>query len=232
MSEMIERSDLVVERISRSGQDISFARAAWVSTYGEDADEQNEDRVKGLIGFLMRNQHASPFEHASITYRIHVPKFVAVQWMRHRTQSYNEESARYSVIQDEVYVPDVTSRPMLQVGSPGEYKYVPLVEGEYWPGDMGLKLYIRSVETAFWTYHQLLELGWAKEIARGVLPECRYTTFYATANFRNWLNFLVLRNDEHAQWEIRQCAVEIEADMWSMFPVAMEMWTDAGRPKL
>ena len=122
------RSDMDVELVDSMGSDLSVAQAAWVSTQGaavEDFAAGNTERAEGLIRFLMRGRHGTPFEHNSLTFLVRAPIFVWREHHRHRIGfSYNEESGRYSQLKPEFYVP-ADDRGMKQVGKPGAYKYVP-----------------------------------------------------------------------------------------------------------
>src|SRR6478735_3969861 len=103
-----------VELIKQNSTDIDVARAAWVSNYGEDAREKDGDKIYGLLKFLYRNKHLSPFEHGSFTFFIDTPIFVAREFMRHRTFSYNETSGRYKELKPRFYLVD-SERPLTQV---------------------------------------------------------------------------------------------------------------------
>jgi len=174
----------------------------------------------------MKNKHASPFEHCQVSLLITAPIFVAREWHRHRTQSYNEVSGRYTVLQPRFYAPDY-DRPLIQTGKPGAYRFE-------LPEDDAILLKLWSefrftCQTAWDTYQDLMEKGVAKEVARMVLPVNIYTGWYATANLRNWINFLALRAEEQAMFEIRQLAFQVEAVLQAHFPVTMETWVKNGR---
>jgi thymidylate synthase (FAD) len=188
-----------------NGARISFARH---KTEMEDSDA-------GLIRFLMRERHGTPFEHNSFRFHIRAPIFVAREWFRHRVGSFNEFSMRYAKATDDFYVPepdDVRS----QVGKPGAYSFEPVepAVAETTREEM------RAVyEAAFSAYERLVELGVARELARSVLPVGAYTEFYWTVNARALMNFLSLRNSETAQREIRRYAEACEQFLAEKMPV-------------
>ena len=194
----------LVELLDVMGDDTSPARAARIS-YGRHDDREWELDAK-LIKFLKDNRHDSPFEMIELLWRVRLPIFVARQWIRHRTFSYNEFSMRYADpttlgASEEIlyYVPD-TYRAQSQSNkqsSTGEVD-MPLVARHS---------YIRSHEQAIKTYRELLDWGVARELARCVLPVSVYTEWICKGNLRNWLHFFELRADPHAQWEMQQYAI-------------------------
>jgi thymidylate synthase (FAD) len=188
-----------------NGARVSFARH---KTEMEEADE-------GLIRFLMRERHASPFEHAVFRFHIRCPIFVAREWMRHRWSSFNEFSMRYANATDDFYVPaaeDVRS----QVGNPGAYSFEQ-VSPEL--AEQTREELQAVYEQAFATYERLVEAGVAREVARCVLPVGAYTEFYWTVNARALMNFISLRNAEMAQREIRRYAEVVETFFAEHMPV-------------
>lgn len=220
-------SELGVEVVDYMGTDLSVVNAARVS-FNQSSEELSE-RDAGLIGFLMRNRHASPFEHCAVSIMVTAPIFVAREWHRHRTQSYNEVSGRYTELQPTFYAPDY-DRPLIQTGKPGAYRFE-------LPADDAINIQIfqefrYSCQAAWDAYRRLLDEGVAKEVARMVLPVNIYTGWYATANLRNWLNFLSLRADDQAMWEIRQLAYKVEDALTTLFPVTIETWVKNGRGPL
>ncbi len=183
--------------------DLSVVNAARVS-FAQHSDELSE-RDQGLIRFLMREKHSSPFEHSVFRFHVKCPIFVAREWMRHRN-SYNEWSARYSQLEPEFYVPKAED-VRTQVGKPGAYSFEPV--------DAELAEHTRDAQReayrqAYRVYQELLEQGVAKEVARNVLPVGIYTQFYWTVNARSLMNFLSLRNADNAQREIRRYAEAVE----------------------
>jgi thymidylate synthase (FAD) len=184
---------------------VSFARRQDVMT---EADE-------GLVRFLMRERHGTPFEHNTFRFHIRCPLFVAREWFRHRMGSFNEFSMRYAKASDDFYVPaaeDVRS----QVGKPGAYTF------ESVDPDLAdaTRNELQAVyEHAYSTYESLVERGVAREIARCVLPVGAYTEFYWTINARALMNFISLRAAETAQREIRYYAEAVEKFFALQMPV-------------
>ncbi|HVC87630.1 MAG TPA: FAD-dependent thymidylate synthase [Gaiellaceae bacterium] len=187
-----------------NGARVSFARR---KTEMEPSDE-------GLIRFLMRDRHGSPFEHNAFRFHIRCPIFVAREWFRHRIGSFNEFSMRYAKATDDFYVPepgDVRS----QVGKPGAYTFEP-VSAEL---AQETRAELEAVYTgAYATYERLVEKGVARELARSVIPVGAYTQFYWTVNARALMNFVSLRNAEFAQLEIRRYAEAVETFFGQKMP--------------
>jgi thymidylate synthase (FAD) len=198
-----------------NGARVSFARRK------EEMDESDE----GLIRFLMRDRHGTPFEHNSFRFHIRCPLFVAREWMRHRVGSFNEFSLRYAKATDDFYVPeaeDVRS----QVGKPGAYSFEPVSDEVAEETREKLR---EVYEHAYSTYQELVELGVARELARCALPVGAYTEFYWTINARSLMNFLSLRNAETAQREIRRYAAACEVFLEQKMPVTYAAFIAAGR---
>jgi thymidylate synthase (FAD) len=175
-----------------------------------------------LLRFLYENKHLSPFEMAGATIEVQAPIFVFREWHRHRTQSYNELSARYTEIEELFYVPSIER---LMSGKQSR-KNKQGSESGFSPMDSSLlqdDIRIAS-ESSFFTYRSLLDRGVAREIARLVLPVNTYSRMRASANLRNWLAFLSLRLDPAAQWEIRQYANAIHSILKGKFPRTMELF--------
>lgn len=220
-------SDVTVELVQSVGSDLGVVHAARIST-GADRDSAFDgelvERDKGLINYLMRERHGTPFEHNSITFRVEAPIFVFREWHRHRIQSYNETSGRYSELAPRFYIPDA-ARPLINVGTSA----APMME----PADVDTIVAVHEeIEDAYhyaWrSYQNLLNLGIAKEVARLVLPVGIMSTMYATANLRAWMSFLSLRvRDEAAayptrpQREIEMAGEKISDLLANQFPVSM-----------
>jgi thymidylate synthase (FAD) len=198
-----------------NGARVSFARRT----------EEMSDADAGLIKFLMRERHASPFEHSVFRFHIRCPIFVAREWMRHRWSSFNEFSLRYAKATDDFYVPepeDVRS----QVGKPGAYTFE-TVEPELAEHTRDA---LREVyEHAYSTYVELVEAGVAREVARSVLPVGAYTEFYWTVNARSLMNFVSLRASETAQREIRRYAEAVERFLEQHMPITYAAFVASGR---
>jgi thymidylate synthase (FAD) len=188
-----------------NGARVSFARR---KTEMEASDE-------GLIGFLMRDRHGSPFEHNAFRFHVRCPIFVAREWFRHRIGSFNEFSMRYAKATEDFYVPDADD-VRSQVGKPGAYSFERV--------DPELAEETRAelealYEQAYATYARLVEKGVARELARSVMPVGAYTQFYWTVNARALMNFISLRNSEFAQLEIRRYAEAVETFFAERMPV-------------
>lgn len=211
-----------VELIKHNASDEDVAYAAWVSNFAADARNRDTSRIEGLINFLYKNKHMSPFEHGSFTFFVDTPLFVAREFMRHRTFSYNETSGRYKEMEGRFYVP-AADRPLIQEGKVGAYTFKAGNEAQY---NLMVSCFMESFEVAWTKYQIMLENGIAKEVARDVLPLSLYTQFYATANPRNIMQFLTLRNDKHALKEIRDVAVEIEKQFAIAMPLTYKAFLD------
>jgi len=203
--------------------DLSVANAARVSFARRK--EELDDADRGLIRFLMRDRHGTPFEHNSFRFHIRCPIFVAREWMRHRIGSFNEFSLRYAKATDDFYVPELED-VRTQVGKPGAYTFEP-VEGEL--AERTLEELRKVYTTAYETYTSLVEQGVARELARSVLPVGAYTEFYWTINARALMNFVSLRAAETAQREIRRYAEAVERFFAERMPVTYQAFVAAGR---
>jgi thymidylate synthase (FAD) len=203
--------------------DLSVVNAARVSFARRK--EEMDDSDAGLIRFLMRDRHGTPFEHNSFRFHVRCPIFVAREWMRHRVGSFNEFSLRYAKATEDFYVPepeDVRS----QVGKPGSYTFE-TVEPEL--ADETRDALREVYELAYATYVRLVEAGVAREVARSVLPVGAYTEFYWTVNARSLMNFVSLRAAETAQREIRRYAEAVERFLEQHMPITYAAFVAAGR---
>lgn len=225
MTEISFSDKMTVELVKTDIDDETVLHAARVSTKGEMGEAfQWSEKDYGLLNFLMREKHLSPFEHGSATFFIHCPIFVCREFMRHRTWSFNEESGRYRKLEPLFYVPNA-GRPLVQEGKPGAYNFHPGTEEQY----LSLVHNHKAVyNAAYGAYERLLEEGVAKEAARNCLPVGIYTSFYATAKLRNVLEFLQLRLAENALAEIRDVAGQIQNQMKLVAPRTMVVWEDNG----
>jgi thymidylate synthase (FAD) len=203
--------------------DLSVVNGARVS-FARRKDDLDDSDV-GLIKFLMRERHASPFEHSVFRFHIRCPIFVAREWMRHRWSSFNEFSLRYAKATEDFYVPaaeDVRS----QVGKPGAYTFETVApELAEHTRDALREVY----EHAYATYERLVEAGVAREVARSVLPVGAYTEFYWTVNARSLMNFVSLRASETAQREIRRYAEAVERFLEQHMPITYAAFVASGR---
>ena len=192
--------------------DLAVVNGARVS-FNQESDELGE-RDEGLIRFLIRERHGSPFEHGYFCFLVKAPLFVVREHHRHRAgHSYNEWSGRYSKMEAEFYVPD---NVRTQVGKPGAYSFQP-VDDE--TREQARREIEENGERAFEAYERMLEQGVAKEVARAVLPLSTYTKYYWSCNPRSLMHFCGLRNHESAQWEIRQVAAAAESFLERLMPV-------------
>lgn len=202
--------------------DLAVVNGARVS-FNQEAQEMTE-RDQGLIRFLMRESHGSPFEHGYFRFLVKAPLFVVREHHRHRAgHSFNEWSGRYSKLEPEFYVPDFVRT---QVGKPGAYSFEPVDEETR---DRTRSEIEENARRAFQTYERLLEQGVAKEVARAVLPLSTYTKYYWSCNPRSLMHFCSLRNHEAAQFEIRQYAAAAESFLERQMPVTHAAFVAAGR---
>ncbi|MEU9604421.1 FAD-dependent thymidylate synthase [Streptomyces sp. NPDC048057] len=232
----IFRGDVTVELVKHSAADSDVLWAARVSTAGEQSlDELGKDpeRSKGLINYLMRDRHGSPFEHNSMTFFISAPIFVFREFMRHRVGwSYNEESGRYRELQPVFYVP-AQDRKLVQEGRPGKYVFIDgSPEQHKVVSDAMADSYRRSYET----YREMLDAGIAREVARSVLPVGLFSSMYATCNARSLMHFLGLRTQhENAkvpsfpQREIEMVGERMEEHWARLMPLTHAAFNDNGR---
>jgi thymidylate synthase (FAD) len=203
--------------------DLSVVNAARVS-FARRKEEMDESDA-GLIRFLMRERHGTPFEHNSFRFHVRAPIFVAREWFRHRIGSFNEFSMRYAKATDDFYIP-AAEDVRTQVGKPGSYSFEPV------PDDVAetTQEELRAVyEAAYAAYERLVELGVARELARAAIPVGAYTEFYWTVNARALMNFVSLRAAETAQREIRRYADACERFLAERMPVTYDAFVAADR---
>lgn len=202
--------------------DLAVANGARVSF--NLASQELGEREEGLIRFLMRDRHGSPFEHGYFRFVVKAPIFVVREHHRHRSgHSYNEWSGRYSKMQAEFYVPDFVRS---QVGKPGAYTFEPVAPEVRRAARAEIE---RAAEQAFEAYERMLEQGVAKEVARTVLPLSMYTKYYWSCNPRSLMHFCSLRNSEFAQHEIREYAKAAEGFLARLMPVTHAAFLENGR---
>jgi thymidylate synthase (FAD) len=192
--------------------DLAVVNAARVS-FNLRSEEMTE-RDEGLIKFLMRDRHGSPFEHGYFRFIVKAPIFVVREHHRHRAgHSYNEWSGRYSKLEADYYVPDYVRT---QVGKPGAYSFEPVEPDVREAAQEELRA---AAEQAFDAYERMLEQGVAKEVARMALPLSLYTKYFWSCNPRSLMHFCSLRNSEFAQFEIREFARAAETFLERIMPV-------------
>lgn len=203
--------------------DLSVVNAARVS-FGKRREVMDASDC-GLVGFLMREKHGTPFEHNSFRFHIRCPLFVAREWFRHRIGSFNEFSMRYAKATSDCYLPaihDVRG----QVGKPGAYRFEKLEPAAAAKVIDRLTTHYTQTHAL---YEELMGAGVAKELARCVLPMGAYTEFYWTVNARSLMNFVSLRNADTALLEIRRFAVAVEQLFATQMPVTYRAFIDNKR---
>ena len=233
--EVIFRDDVSVELIKASASDADVIWAARVSTAGEQSmDEIGEDpaRSAGLINYLARELHGSPFEHTSMTFFISAPIFVFREFMRHRIASYNEESGRYRELKPVFYVPN-KERNLIQIGKTGAYEFIPGTDEQFQITVDAMK---DAYLVAYDSYKKMLDAGIAREVARAVLPVATYSSMYVTMNARALMNFLSLRTaregshfPSYPQREIEMVAEKMEAEFAKLMPLTYQAFEKSGR---
>jgi len=230
------RSDMTVELVKSSASDNDVIWAARVSTAGEQsisAMDEDATRSTGLINYLMRERHGSPFEHNSMTFLISAPIFVFREFHRHRIGwSYNESSGRYRELEPVFYVPG-PDRRLVQEGKTGHYVFVEGTPEQYSAVVEETK---NACETAYRAYQRMLRAGVAREVARGVLPVATYSSMYATCNARSLMAFLSLRTKRedstfpsYPQREIEMVGEAMEAEWARLMPITHAAFDKNGR---
>jgi thymidylate synthase (FAD) len=226
---------MTVELVKASASDADVIWAARVSTAGETSLEDvgsDPERSKGLINYLARERHGSPFEHTSMTFFVSAPIFVFREFMRHRIASYNEESGRYRELSPVFYIPD-QSRKLIQIGKTGAYDFVDGTSDQFSGSVAAMK---RAYEAAYVEYKNMLDLGIAREVARTVLPVGLYSSMYVTMNARALMNFLSLRTKHegshfpsYPQREIEMVAEKMEEIWAELMPLTYAAFNSGGR---
>lgn len=216
LTEITFRSDADVELLELLGDEQMIVRSARVSTKGSTAEKEE---AEGLLRFLWREGHTSPFEYPDIHLRITAPKFTTIQILKHRLSTINEESMRYREMKPVFFVPG-DDRKVKQVGKHGNYEFVydarALADAQF------AHKYI--ADTAWEYYKWQLNRGVAREVARGVLPLSMYSSLIIKMNLRSWINFVKLRTQDygsHAQHEIAQVGDQVKLILEEHFPTVM-----------
>jgi len=233
--EIVFRDDMTVELVKSSASDADVIWAARVSTAGETTLEkvgESSERDAGLINYLARERHGSPFEHTSMTFFVSAPIFVFREFMRHRIASYNEESGRYRELRPVFYIPN-KDRKLVQVGKTGAYTFV---DGTPEQLDITVNAIKETCTLAYENYQKILASGVAREVARAVLPVTLYSSMYVTMNARALMNFLSLRTsspDSHfpsyPQREIEMVAEKMEKHFAKLMPMTYAAFQKSGR---
>lgn len=212
---------LKVTYIDHMGNDLTIVNSARISFAGES--QTLEDKDKRLIKYLADNEHMSPFEHCTLTVLVECPLYIRSQIHRHRTFSYNEISRRYTSENLEFFVPETLRK---QAKSNRQAS-----EGELEPDDAqnAIELIEYIHRRCLDTYNALLEEGVSREQARGVLPQNLMTKFYQTGNLRNWVHFVKLRIDNHAQSEVQEIGRQALDILLAKFPEATKALLNEGK---
>jgi thymidylate synthase (FAD) len=200
----------MIELVDHNASDLKVANAARVS-FGKHSDELTPKDI-GLINFLVRQRHGTPFEHSTFTFRVQAPIAVIRDWFRHRAgHSYNEMSGRYVTLERKFCYP----APRVQGGKPGQYSFKPWTS--YRAKLVKPALWI-AYNTSYAIYAGLTKLGLAKEAARYCLPVATYSEFYWTCNARSLMHWLGLRNAPDAMKELQEIAAQAEAIFQTIMP--------------
>jgi len=210
----------VMPRLVPEGQTADFAivQSARVS-YGAGTKKVSEDR--GLIRYLRRHWHSTPFEMVEFKFHVVMPIFIARQWIRHRTANVNEYSARYSVVPDRFYKPAMENvRKQSKTNKQGGTEPMDALTAQQFID------YLDQTESAYQTYEKLIEGGVARELTRIGLPVSAYTEWYWKCDLHNVMHFLRLRMDAHAQQEIRDYANAMFELIRPIVPIAAEAFED------
>ena len=233
--EIIFREDMSVELVKSSASDADVVWAARVSTAGDKSLEDvgvDASKSEGLINYLARERHGSPFEHTSMTFFVSAPIFVFREFMRHRIASYNEESGRYRELKPVFYVPS-KDRKLVQIGKAGSYTFVEGTSEQYEITVASIK---ETCQLAYENYQKMLTAGVAREVARAVLPVTLYSSMYVTMNARALMNFLSLRTardgshfPSYPQREIEMVAEKYEEHFAKIMPITHDCFIKNGR---
>jgi len=233
--EIIFREDMSVELVKSSASDADVVWAARVSTAGDKSLEDvgvDASKSEGLINYLARERHGSPFEHTSMTFFVSAPIFVFREFMRHRIASYNEESGRYRELKPVFYIPS-KERKLVQIGKAGAYTFVDGTPEQY---EITVKSIKETCILAYGNYQKMLDAGVAREVARAVLPVTLYSSMYVTMNARALMNFLSLRTSRdgshfpsYPQREIEMVAEKMEAEFAKLMPITYGAFQKSGR---
>lgn len=210
-----------VRLVDHMGSDLSIVRAARVSYDAAWRAGEDEKSDKKLINYLWKNNHTTPFEAATVTFEVYAPIFVFRQWHRHRTQSYNELSARYRQLPEVYYVPQPEA---VGVQSASNKQGRDTTSNDDELLTRREKQILRQAEHArvgFELYRELIEDGWPKELARIHLGFATYSHMFATMNLLNCFKFLGLRVHNHAQYEVRVYAQAMLDLIRPVYPVSV-----------
>lgn len=211
-----------VRLVEHMGSDLSIVRNARVSYDAEWRAGEDEGKDTKLINYLLKNHHTSPFEAVNFTFDVKAPIFVFRQWHRHRTWSYNEISARYAELPDDMYVPKPEQIGVQAAGNKQMRDMKEWTDAELGNAIMCAGIIQAANESSYATYKRLISLGVPRELARGVLPVNIYSHMFATVDLQNLFKFLKLRLHSHAQYEIRVYAEAMLQLIEPIVPVAVQ----------
>jgi thymidylate synthase (FAD) len=204
-----------IELVSSMGDDKTIINAARISTFSKPLDKEDDER---LMKYLIDNGHTSPFEHVTFTFKVSCPIFIARQWQRHRTWSYNETSRRYTAENIEFFIPEeirfekIDDEELAQIRDEHKDKIISIIT--------------QTIDTTYKAYKILNRMGVEKGLSRIVLPFALYTEFYASVDLNNLFHFLELRKVKGAQKEIREYASAIETLIEPIVPMAYKYWKE------
>lgn len=211
-----EGSPGFVRLVDTMGNDLSIVRAARVSYNADWRAGSEDDKDEKLINYLWKNKHTSPFEAVKLTFEVKAPIFVFRQWHRHRTWAYNEISARYAVLDEGFYVPDLVNITLQSESNKQMRTKEPHPKAQWIKDIITGKAY-----DAFAAYRTMIDIGAPRELARAVLPVTAYSRMFATVDLRNLFHFLTLRIHDHTQFEIRVYAEAILKLIQPVVPFAV-----------
>lgn len=212
-----------VRLVDSMGDDLSVSRSARVSYDAAWRAGEDEGSDQKLINYLWKHRHTTPFESVTFTFEVKAPIFVFRQWHRHRIWSFNELSARYKELPEEFYVPDPE---MIGIQATNNKQGREIVTNE--SVDAARRYQVDGLEAtmriAFKCYHDLVSVGWPRELARSCLPVATYSHMFCTVNLLNLMKFMTLRCDSHAQYEIRVYADAMRELVRPIVPVCIGAW--------
>ena len=211
-----------VRLVDSMGSDLSVVRAARVSYDADWRAGEDQGSDARLINYLWKNRHTSPFEAVTFTFEVKAPIFVFRQWHRHRTWSFNEVSARYTELPEEVYIP---STDVITTQSTANKQQR---TNEMHPSAPHFRnIMIEHAKASYGRYKLMLENGCPRELARCVLPVATYSRMFATVNLLNLLKFLSLRDHDHAQHEVRVYAQAMATLIEDIVPVTLKAFKES-----
>ncbi len=219
-NDLIFNNSIKCELLAVEASDLAVVNSARISFDTEHTEMTKADT--GLVGYLLRNKHGTPFEHGFFKFRVECPIFVIREHHRHRTHSYNEMSGRYTLLNPHFYIPDKWRQ---QIGKPGSYSYIDFEENTDELDELTKETYSKCWQT----YLELMEAGVAKEQARMVLPVGIFTKMIWSCNPRSLMHFIGLRGDKSAQQEIQTVARAGEEALKQHMPVTYAAFVANGR---